>query len=262
MRLPRRPVPPAAEAFELLHEQHATALARQAFLLCGHHGTAARAVAHAFRRAWERWPEVAVDPDPAGWVRAAAHRYALAPWRPSRLLSPRRHARAVRRAPPGDRALVDALLRLPPSYRAALLLHDGLGIGLAATAAEVEAGTRAAEGRVRHARAALAAGVPELRSAPPERRGELIATRLGELAAPHPVPLPAARLVRRRGTRRSWYVTAAGAGLVGAVVTAVVCVSAGYGPGGSWDVRPPPVPKQPGATLPPDRQPGRLLPMR
>lgn len=33
----------------------------------------------AFQLAWHRWPEVAVDRDPAGWVRATAYEYALSP---------------------------------------------------------------------------------------------------------------------------------------------------------------------------------------
>ncbi|MGH3312051.1 MAG: RNA polymerase sigma factor, partial [Streptomyces sp.] len=152
---PGRPAPDrtpesAADAFELLHVRHAGSLTRQAFLLCGHRAVARSAVAHAFRRAWEDWPTVAVDGDPAGWLRAATYQYALAPWRDSRLRR-RRHARAMLGVPPRDRALCEALLSLPRSYRAALLLRDGAGLSLARTAAETEASTRATAERLRHA---------------------------------------------------------------------------------------------------------------
>lgn len=248
----------AAGAFDLLHERNASSLTRQAFLLCGHRGLARRAVNHAFRLAWQRWPDVAVDPDPAGWVRAATYQYALAPWRHFRLLCLVRHARAMRNVPPRDRTLLDALLRLPLSYRAALVLCDGLGLSIADTAAEVEAGSSATEGRLRHARAALAERVPELRDAAPEELPALTALLVRQLAAPLPASLPSARLVRRRSTGRSWGTTAAAFGLTAAVAATGFALVASDD---ERNVAPTPVPKQPTATLAPGQQPARLAPM-
>lgn len=194
----------AQAAFDLLHLRHAAAFTRQTYLLCGHPVIAQRAVAHAFRTAWERWPDVAVDPDPAGWVRAVAHDHALSPWH---RLVPGRVTRPPHPGPPADRAFLTGLLALPRPYRRALLLHDGLGLDVTDTAVETESSTAAAHGRVVHARDVLTAHVPELWRARAERRLPLLTERLRLLlgAAAVPAPPPAARVrescerfVRRR----------------------------------------------------------------
>ncbi|MFF0158861.1 RNA polymerase sigma factor [Streptomyces sp. NPDC005263] len=148
-----------AQAFDALYAFCAPALVRQAYLLTGRRELARESVERAFQLVWQRWPEVARDPDPAGWVRAATYDYALSPWHRIR---PR-----FRRSepPPADaisRTLLDALLKLPPPYRRALLLYDGVGLGLPETAAETEASTPATANRLLHAREAIAARLPEL----------------------------------------------------------------------------------------------------
>ncbi|GGW84000.1 hypothetical protein GCM10010297_00640 [Streptomyces malachitofuscus] len=172
-----------AQAFDALYSFCAPALVRQTYLLSGRRDLARESVERAFQLAWDRWPEVARDPDPAGWVRAAAHEWALSPWHRFR----RRH-RQPEPPPPDedDRTLLDALLRLPPPYRRTLLLYDGVGLGLPETAAETEATTRAAAGRLMHARETVAARLPEL-SDPRElhqRLAELAST--GRLRAAEP----------------------------------------------------------------------------
>ncbi|MFB7851489.1 sigma factor-like helix-turn-helix DNA-binding protein [Streptomyces sp. NPDC056053] len=153
--------PSPAQAFDALYRHCAEALFRQAFLLTGRRALARESVAQAFALAWDRWPEVAVDRDPVGWVRAAAYEYAVSPWH--RLRRAHRHPDPPQ-AEPGARALLDALLELPPSYRRTLLLHDGVGLDLPDTAAETEASTPAAASRLMNARAAIA----ERLSAPTE----------------------------------------------------------------------------------------------
>ncbi|TSB40737.1 hypothetical protein, partial [Streptomyces benahoarensis] len=193
----------AVAAFDALYTHHAEALIRQAYLLTGRPRRAQEAVERAFRLAWQRWPEVAVDPDPVSWVRAAAHEYALSPWHGLRT-GGRAAERPTPTAPappptgPGDRALLGALLELPAPYRRALVLHDGVGLGLRATAAEVEASTRAAAGRLAHARATVAERVPELELSDrsPEQQGAILHDRLAALAATQPVAPPAAEAVR------------------------------------------------------------------
>ncbi|HZG02024.1 MAG TPA: sigma factor-like helix-turn-helix DNA-binding protein [Streptomyces sp.] len=230
-----------AEAFDLLYARHAEPLLRQAFVLTGDRRLAERSVAHAFRLAWERWPEVAVDRDPAGWVRAAAHEHALSPWH--RLL-PRRTA-GDGRAPGGDGApdapdapgsgralLLEALLSLPPAYRRTLLLHDGLGLDLAETAAESEASTPAAAGRLMHAREALAQYAPGLSRVAPERRRRIIRALLEDLAAALPRPeIPSAPEVRGGSERLARFRTGAAVGLT-AVVAAASVLTAVTGPEG------------------------------
>lgn len=157
-----------AQAFDALYAFCAPALVRQSYLLTGRRGLAHESVERAFQLAWEHWPEVARDRDPAGWVRAAAHEYALSPWHRLR----RRHRRpepplppAAPAAPgpsPADRALMDVLLCLPPAHRRTLLLYDGVGLDLPETAAETEASTPATAHRLMHARETVAARLPEL----------------------------------------------------------------------------------------------------
>ncbi|MFJ6724307.1 helix-turn-helix domain-containing protein [Streptomyces sp. NPDC091281] len=155
---PPRPLTPA-QAFDALYAFCAPALVRQAYLLTGRRELAREAVEQAFQTAWQRWPEVAVDPDPASWVRATAYEYALSPWHRFR---PRYRHPEPPPADVSDRALMDVLLALPPSYRRTLLLHDGVGLGLAETAAETEASTPAAANRLLNARAAVTARLPDL----------------------------------------------------------------------------------------------------
>ena len=189
----RAPLTPA-QAFDALYAFCAPALVRQAYLLTGRRELARESVERAFQVAWQRWPEVAVDRDPAGWVRAVAYEHALSPWHRFR---PRyRHPEPP---PPdaADRALLTALLKLPPSYRRTLLLFDGVGLGLAETAAETEASTPAAANRLLHAREALAAQLPEL-SDPTELHRRM--TELASTGRLHAAKPPTVRFVGERRT--------------------------------------------------------------
>ncbi|MER5835573.1 sigma factor-like helix-turn-helix DNA-binding protein [Streptomyces sp. NPDC002130] len=188
------------QAFDALYAFCAPALVRQTYLLTGGREPARESVERAFQIAWQRWPEVARDRDPAGWVRAMAYECALSPWN---RLRPR--LRLPERPPPDafDRALMDTLLKLPPSYRRTLVLYDGVGLGLPETAAETEASTRAAANRLAHAREALAERLPEL--ADPET----LHWRLVELASTERLRAAKPPVVRRRGERRARFWTRA-----------------------------------------------------
>ncbi|OCC07136.1 RNA polymerase sigma factor [Streptomyces sp. PTY087I2] len=193
-RADQPPLTPA-EAFDELYARTAPGLVRQTYLLTGRRALARESVERAFELAWQRWPEVAVDRDPGGWVRAAAYEYAMSPWH--RLRRTHRHPDAPP-AEPGKRALFDALLDLPPAYRRTLLLYDGVGLDLPETAAETEASTPAAAGRLMTARAAVAERLPELANAgSPAEQSALLHDRLGGLARAEHVPVPQpARAVR------------------------------------------------------------------
>ncbi|MGW7096863.1 helix-turn-helix domain-containing protein [Streptomyces sp. NPDC054874] len=184
-----------AEAFDELYARTAPGLVRQTYLLTGRRALARESVERAFQLAWHRWPEVAVDRDPAGWVRAAAYEYAMSPWH--RLRRGHRHPDAPP-TEPGKQALFDALLDLPPAYRRTLLLYDGVGLDLPETAAETEASTPAAAGRLMTARAAVAERLPELAAVgSPAEQSALLHDRLGGLARAEHVPVPRpARAVR------------------------------------------------------------------
>ncbi|MET9870731.1 sigma factor-like helix-turn-helix DNA-binding protein, partial [Streptomyces sp. NPDC006386] len=188
------------QAFDALYAFCAPALVRQTYLLTGRRELAREAVERAFQNAWQRWPEVARDRDPAGWVRAAAYECALSPWHRFR---PRYRYSEPPPSDPYDRALLDTLLKLPPSYRRTLLLYDGVGLGLPETAAETEASTRAAANRLVHAREAVAERLPEL--ADPET----LHWRLVELASIERLRAAKPPVVRQGGERRARFWTRA-----------------------------------------------------
>ncbi|MFF2570048.1 helix-turn-helix domain-containing protein [Streptomyces sp. NPDC058084] len=214
------------EAFDALYAYAAPSLVHQTYLLTGRRMLSREAVEQAFHHAWQHWPEVAVDRDPVGWVRAAAHEYALSPWHRFR----RRHRHPD--TPPTEasrRALLGALLDLPPAYRRTVLLYDGLGLDLPETAAETEASTPAAGNRLLHARAVIAQRLPEL--ADPEE----LQYRLSTLVAEAPTTtLPAARSVRSGSERRSRLLTQAvfgvTAGLIGITAFTVATAPTRYIP--------------------------------
>ncbi|GGQ05778.1 helix-turn-helix domain-containing protein [Streptomyces mutabilis] len=200
---PPQPGPAAltpAQAFDALYEFGAPSLVRQTYLLTGRHELARESVERAFQVAWERWPEVARDRDPVGWVRATAYEYALSPWHRFRL----RHRHPE--PPPadtGDRTLLNTLLRLPPPHRRTLLLYDGVGLDLPETAAETEASTPTAANRLMRAREALADRLPEL--ADPQ----VLHRRLAELASAERLRASEPPTVRMGSERRARFLTRA-----------------------------------------------------
>ncbi|GAA3815176.1 hypothetical protein GCM10022403_055960 [Streptomyces coacervatus] len=198
-----------AQAFDALYAFCAPALVRQTFLLTGRRLLARESVERAFQLAWQRWPEVAVDRDPAGWVRATAYEYALSPWHEFRPLLRRREPPLTDRC---DRALLGVLLELPPSYRRALLLYDGVGLDLPETAAEAEASTPAAAHRLLHAREAVAARLPELADPSALNR------RLAELASAERLHAPKSLTVRRGGERKTRFWTRAAIAFTAALI--------------------------------------------
>ncbi|WP_369272940.1 helix-turn-helix domain-containing protein [Streptomyces sp. R11] len=194
-----RPLSPA-QAFDALYAFCAPALVRQTYLLTGRRELARESVERAFELAWQRWPEVARDPDPAGWVRATAYDFALSPWHRFR---PRyRHPEP----PPSnasDRALLNVLLELTPPQRRTLLLYDGVGLDLPETAAETEATTPATANRLLNARAAVAARLPDL-SDPTE-----LHYRLEDLASTERLRAAKPAVVRDGSERRARFWTRA-----------------------------------------------------
>ncbi|MER6689079.1 helix-turn-helix domain-containing protein [Streptomyces minutiscleroticus] len=202
------------QAFDALYAFCAPALVRQAYLLTGRRELAREAVERAFHLAWQRWPEVAVDRDPAGWVRAVAHEYALSPWH---RLRPRHRTPEQPPAALDDRRLLTALLSLPPAYRRTLLLYDGIGLDLPETAAETEASTPAAAGRVEYARDAVASRVPGLEDPEALRRRM---TGLAGTERLRPVPRPVA--VRAGSERRARHWTRAAIAFTALIVGATV----------------------------------------
>ncbi|WP_199840895.1 sigma factor-like helix-turn-helix DNA-binding protein [Streptomyces sp. FXJ1.172] len=200
-----------AQAFDALYTFCTPALVRQAYLLCGRRELAREAVERAFQLAWQRWPEVARDRDPAGWVRAVAYECVLSPWHRFR---PRHRHPEPPPADPADRALLHALLTLPPSYRRTLVLYDGVGLDLPETAAETEASTPAAASRLTHARQAVADRIPELADPAALHR------RLLELGSAERLCAARPAVVRTVGERRSVLWTRAAVAFTVAIIGA------------------------------------------
>ncbi|MFE7269084.1 helix-turn-helix domain-containing protein [Streptomyces sp. NPDC057623] len=196
---PERPLTPA-QAFDALYAFCAPALVRQTYLLSGRRELARESVERAFQLAWQRWPEVACDRDPAGWVRATAYDFVLSPWHRFR---PRYRHPEPPPSDASDRALLEVLLKLPPPQRRTLLLYDGVGLDLPETAAEAEATTPATAKRLLHARAAVAARLPGL-SDPTE-----LHHRLAELAATERLRAARPATVRDGSERRARFWTRA-----------------------------------------------------
>ncbi|WP_395365966.1 sigma factor-like helix-turn-helix DNA-binding protein [Streptomyces sp. YH02] len=147
--------PPTAEsAFDALYLSTVPGLTQQAYVLTGCRRLAFESAEHAFHQVWERWPEVARDPDPAGWARARTHEYALSPWH-------RLRPGLNRRDPLPSDPVAQVLLRLPPWQRRAVLLCDGLDLSVAETAAETQATIDATAARLRNARVAFSRQMPD-----------------------------------------------------------------------------------------------------
>ncbi|MGW5092251.1 sigma factor-like helix-turn-helix DNA-binding protein [Streptomyces coelicoflavus] len=207
-----RPAPVAltpAQAFDALYEFGAPALVRQTYLLTGRREQAREAVERAFQTAWEHWPEVARDRDPVGWVRATAYEYALSPWQ---RLRPRHRHPEPPPADPGDRTLLNTLLRLPPRHRRTLVLYDGVGLDLPETAAETEASTPTAANRLLRAREAVAGRLPAL--ADPQ----VLHRRLAELASNERLGAARPHAVRGDGERRARFWTRAAIAFTAALI--------------------------------------------
>jgi DNA-directed RNA polymerase specialized sigma24 family protein len=242
---PAAPLTPA-QAFDALYAFCAPALLRQTYLLTGRRELARASVERAFQLAWQRWPEVARDRDPAGWVRATAYDFALSPWHRFR---PRSY---LRPGPPpadaADRTLMAVLMKLPPPQRRTLVLYDGVGLDLPETAAETEASTPTTAYRLLHAREAIASRLPEL--ADPDT----LHRRLTELASTERLSAGRPLTVRSGGERRARFWTRAAIAftvtLIGTTALTLRTAPTHYEP-----------PVAPGATvqgLPPKVAPGPL----
>jgi DNA-directed RNA polymerase specialized sigma24 family protein len=211
------------EAFDVLYAQVAPAVVHQTYLLTGDRGRAFESAEHAFHQAWDHWPEIAVDPDPVGWVRAHAHEYALSPWHRLRRTPKRRTG-----APPVD-PLAAALLTLPPLWRRTVLLCEGLGMSVAQAAAETAASTHATSSRLRLARGRIAEHVPELRD--PGELQQRLATLVSTVST---ATLPSARSVRAGSEERmrmlARTIFGATAALAGLIAFTAVTTSAQHDP--------------------------------
>jgi hypothetical protein len=209
-----------------LYAHAAPAVAHQTYLLTGDRGRAFESVEHAFRQAWDNWPEITVDPDPVGRVRAHAHEYALSPRHRLRREPKRRTG-----TPPVD-SLTAALLELPPLWRRTVLLCEGLGMSVTQAATETAAGTQAASSRLMLARVRIAEYVPELRE--PEELERRLGALVSTVSTVSTATLPSARSVRAGSEERMRTLTRVvfgeTAALAGLIALTAVTTSAHHAP--------------------------------
>lgn len=162
----------AQASFDAFYRVSSPRVLGQVYLATGNLAAAEDAVAEAFARAWQRWPEVRSLDAPEAWVRTVASRVAISSWRKvrNRLIAHSRDA-DQHRAANGDQlpglgpehlVLIDALRTLPVRHRQAIVLHYLAG----RTVLEIAAEMRVAEGTVKswlaRARAALRVELDEI----------------------------------------------------------------------------------------------------
>ncbi|GLZ62919.1 MULTISPECIES: sigma-70 family RNA polymerase sigma factor [Micromonospora] len=132
-----------AEEFDALYAACAGRVVGHVYALTGNRAEAEDAVAEAFMRAWQRWRTVRETDSPEAWVRRVASRIAVSSWRKA-FNRVRAHRRAaVDQSVPGLNedhvALLQALQRLSPNERRAVVLHHLNDLSVAQVAAEMRA---------------------------------------------------------------------------------------------------------------------------
>jgi RNA polymerase sigma-70 factor, ECF subfamily len=141
-------------------------LVGQLYAMTGDSAEAQDAVQEAFVRAWAHRGKLESDGSPEAWVRATAWRIAVSRWHRARLgrLLMRAQPRPQAADGPGpDRiALIEALGKLPPEQRRAVVLYHLCDRSVGEIAAETGAPAGTVKARLARGRAAL---VPHLRDA-------------------------------------------------------------------------------------------------
>lgn len=138
-------------------------------------GEAHDAVQDAYSRAWKRWPEVGAGPDPTGWVRRVAVRSTHRSWRRVLERAGLARRRSIGDGDPRSAALLEALARLTPAERRAVVLFHMVGLSRGEIAALEQVGTgtvRERLGRAHHVVSeGLADELPGVLGLPPETGG-------------------------------------------------------------------------------------------
>jgi RNA polymerase sigma-70 factor (ECF subfamily) len=141
------------------------ALVVQLYAYTGDLGVAHEMVQEAICRAIPRWPAISGYDDPLAWVRRVAFNLAKSRWRRLRVAAAyqRAHREEVVPEPNPDRvALVNALAKLPPAQRQAVVLHYLADLPVAEIAAIEGVSEGTTRVRLHRGRAALAAHLSDL----------------------------------------------------------------------------------------------------
>jgi len=138
-------------------------LLRQLTAMTGDPEMAQDVLQEAYARGWQRWSRVSGLEDPAAWVRTVAWRLAVSQFRrrkvADRFLAGLRRRALDMPAPEDVWDLDDALRRLNPVFRQALVLHDLYGYPVEQIANECGVAVGTVKSRLSRGRAALAASL-------------------------------------------------------------------------------------------------------
>lgn len=152
--------PVSPEEFTDFYAASFRRLVGQLYAMTGNHAEAQDAVQEAFIRAWVHRRRLERRGSPEAWVRATAWHIAVSRWNRTRLgrALMRAHPQAeITDGPTPDRvALTDALGKVPPEQRRALVLYYLCDQSVAQIAAETGAPTGTVKARLARGRAALA----------------------------------------------------------------------------------------------------------
>jgi RNA polymerase sigma-70 factor, ECF subfamily len=142
----------------------------QVYAMIGNLADAEDAVQDAYARAWQRWDKLSGLDQPEAWVRVVAYRIAVSAWRKTvnRLTAHRRFGTddQVPALDPDHIALVQALRRISPEQRRAIVLYHLVGLSVNEIAAETDSSAGTVKSWLSRGRRALAPHVSEL--APPD----------------------------------------------------------------------------------------------
>jgi RNA polymerase sigma-70 factor (ECF subfamily) len=157
-----------SEAFDELYEASRERLVAQIFVFTGDETESADLVQQAFERAWRHWSRVSSMEDPEAWVRLVAFNLAKNHRRWQRHMSSRG---SVAQPEPdqieSEEGLLefgDALRRLPPQQRQALVLHYVVGLPVRDVAEEMNAPPGTVVSWLHRGRESLTAALDQIES--------------------------------------------------------------------------------------------------
>jgi RNA polymerase sigma factor (sigma-70 family) len=152
--------------FDAFYQATYRRIVSHVYALCGSLPEAEDCVQEAYARAWQRWARIAAEVEsPEAWVRTVAARLAVSSWRKAvnRLRAHRRESQATEMAGmnPDSVAVVNALRRISPDQRMAIVLFHYAGLSIDEIAAETRTTPSAVKARLARGRKALATHLTE-----------------------------------------------------------------------------------------------------
>ncbi|MGD0881656.1 MAG: SigE family RNA polymerase sigma factor [Acidimicrobiales bacterium] len=163
---------PDEAAFDAFYMRSWGRLYGQAYVLTGDRETSEDLTQEALLRAWKRWSRITAYEDPEGWARRVLHNLCIESWRKVRTARSRTThlVEAGPDMPVHHFQLAQAMRTLPGEQARALLLHDGLGMTVPETAAELGVPEGTVRSWLSRSRKIVAARLDDPDHEPTERR--------------------------------------------------------------------------------------------